>query len=56
MKKLLAFAIPLLALCGCASPLEPEPQPANRVDKARAVLEAATKKDKDPTDGRLSAN
>ena len=55
MKKLLLLAIPLLALFGCSSPLEPQPEPAARAAKAKAVLEAATNKDKDP-DGRLSAN
>jgi len=55
MKKLLAVAIPFLALVGCSSPLEPQPQPANRAAKAKAVLEAATRQDKDP-DGRLAAN
>jgi hypothetical protein len=53
MKRLLAVAVPLLALLGCSSPLEPQSQASTRAAKAKATLEAATKQDRDD---RIAAN
>jgi hypothetical protein len=54
MKKLLVFAIPLLTLIGCSSPLAPQQdeETSVRAAKAKVALEAAKRQ----PDDRIAAN
>jgi hypothetical protein len=54
-KKLLAFAIPLLTVIGCSSPLAPEQDENSlRVSKVKEVLEEGTRDTK--SNDRLAVN